>query len=303
MTVYSLTETCSSCGGRASHGFGESIIRGERVGWESWHCPCQVTKADGPLTDELREHALRISGAFRVDVYPKSKIEVLRVLRSTFELSLPEAARAFERMPRFESERTRTEAEWSALQFPPEAADVRIVADSGNAELDAARNAVSPLTLKQLRALFAHEGIDELIEMIGRACLELSRNHAVIERIGSAMVRVGGGRVSALREAIELAKVDWRDLLVIAGFAEDASAHLAWEPSVLLDGQRKRWARGDLFRAILFRVDQRVVGPNGASTVVGLVTLEPEPIYVVRGPDGVEREAAQRTLHPDEARD
>jgi len=33
-----------------------------------------------------------------------------------------------------------------------------------------------------------------------------------------------------LSSAIDLANLDWRDLLVEAGFANDARAHFGWEP-------------------------------------------------------------------------
>lgn len=52
-----------------------------------------------------------------------------------------------------------------------------------------------------------------------------------LERLRFAVLRLSEGRFDKLRSAIELAKVDWRDLLLAAGFGEDAEAHLKWQPA------------------------------------------------------------------------
>ena len=42
-----------------------------------------------------------------------------------------------------------------------------------------------------------------------------------LERFRFAALKLSEGRIDLLREAVELAKTDWRDLLVAAGFADD----------------------------------------------------------------------------------
>jgi hypothetical protein len=52
-----------------------------------------------------------------------------------------------------------------------------------------------------------------------------------LERVRVAALKVSGGSLAKLSAALERAAVDWRDLLVEAGFADDPHAHEAWEPS------------------------------------------------------------------------
>jgi hypothetical protein len=51
-----------------------------------------------------------------------------------------------------------------------------------------------------------------------------------LERIRFAAIRVSDGRLDRLREAVRLAQIDWRDLLVAADFGLDADAHERWQP-------------------------------------------------------------------------
>lgn len=51
-----------------------------------------------------------------------------------------------------------------------------------------------------------------------------------LERYRFAALRLSGGRLDKLKSAIELAKTDWRDLLMAADFGNDAEAHLKWTP-------------------------------------------------------------------------
>jgi hypothetical protein len=52
-----------------------------------------------------------------------------------------------------------------------------------------------------------------------------------LERFCFAALKLSGGDLSRLRSAIELAKTDWRDLLMAAGFGEDTRAHTLWMPT------------------------------------------------------------------------
>jgi uncharacterized protein (TIGR02996 family) len=57
--------------------------------------------------------------------------------------------------------------------------------------------------------------------------LEEADKHA-LERVRFAALKLSGGKLSELRKAIRLAKEDWRDLLVAAGFADDTRAYQRW---------------------------------------------------------------------------
>ena len=55
-----------------------------------------------------------------------------------------------------------------------------------------------------------------------------------IERVRFAVLRISGGSIDHLWAAVELAKKDWRDAIVGAGFGDDVRAHLSW----LADAER-----------------------------------------------------------------
>lgn len=50
------------------------------------------------------------------------------------------------------------------------------------------------------------------------------------ERIRFAALKVSGGDLGKLRAAVEHAAVDWRDVLMWAGFSADPEAHHRWWP-------------------------------------------------------------------------
>ena len=52
----------------------------------------------------------------------------------------------------------------------------------------------------------------------------------LIERIRFAVLKLSCGDLNALGRAIDLAKLDWRDALVAADFANDLNAHKSWWP-------------------------------------------------------------------------
>ena len=68
-----------------------------------------------------------------------------------------------------------------------------------------------------------------LVEQCGNNLPFLEREDAVsLERFRFAALRVAAGDLERLAQAIALARTDWRDLLVEAGFADDPRAHRAW---------------------------------------------------------------------------
>lgn len=54
-----------------------------------------------------------------------------------------------------------------------------------------------------------------------------------MERIRFAAMKVSGGMVNELKKVIDLAKADWRDLLINAEFANDEVSHEIWANKVL----------------------------------------------------------------------
>jgi len=51
-----------------------------------------------------------------------------------------------------------------------------------------------------------------------------------LERIRYAVLKLSHGDLAELRKAVESAQIDWRDVLVAAGFGNDVRAHGAWFP-------------------------------------------------------------------------
>ncbi len=57
-----------------------------------------------------------------------------------------------------------------------------------------------------------------------------------LERVRFAILKISQGDPDRLLEAVALAQVDWRDVLVSAGFGYDVLAHQEWAQSVLAAG-------------------------------------------------------------------
>ena len=55
-------------------------------------------------------------------------------------------------------------------------------------------------------------------------------NEFQLERFRFAVLKLSEGDINKLHSAVKLAKEDWRDLLVAAGFADDIHAHNEWMP-------------------------------------------------------------------------
>lgn len=95
---------------------------------------------------------------------------------------------------------------------------------------------LSPDTRKRLDILFRLEERDEAAQLLSAECgnnlpfLE-DLDAQELERFQFAALKLSGGNLSRLYDAIDLAQRDWRDLLVGAGFAEDVRAHESWMPT------------------------------------------------------------------------
>jgi hypothetical protein len=95
--------------------------------------------------------------------------------------------------------------------------------------------ALSPETQRRLEILFREEHRAEATRLLVEECGNnlpfcADSTSRSLERIRFAALKLGGGDLPLLRDAIELAKTDWRDLLVAAEFGDDTQAHECWIP-------------------------------------------------------------------------
>ena len=96
--------------------------------------------------------------------------------------------------------------------------------------------AITEGTEHRLASLFPEEDRAEARRLLETGCgrnlpLLEQASAAELERVQFAALKVSGGELTRLREAVHLAQQDWRDLLVAAGFANSETAHQAWYPS------------------------------------------------------------------------
>lgn len=95
---------------------------------------------------------------------------------------------------------------------------------------------LSTETKRRIDKLFAPSQRDEVTRLLQDECgnnLPLLENYDEIqlERFRFAALKLSVGCLSKLHDAVRLAKVDWRDLLVSAEFANDVNAHKHWFPN------------------------------------------------------------------------
>jgi hypothetical protein len=100
---------------------------------------------------------------------------------------------------------------------------------------------MTPDTHRLIRHVFApadQAGATELLDCdCGRNLPFCDRStDQQLERHRFAAVKLSRGDLGRLVDAIAMAQTDWRDLLVIAGFADDVAAHRIWWERVLAGG-------------------------------------------------------------------
>ena len=54
-----------------------------------------------------------------------------------------------------------------------------------------------------------------------------------MERTRYSVLKISNGSIDSLKSAIELAKIDWRDVLMNAGFGDDTKKHKKWAKKLL----------------------------------------------------------------------
>ncbi len=96
---------------------------------------------------------------------------------------------------------------------------------------------LSARTLERLQAVFVPGDRADAEIVLARDC---ARNLPFfddatpesLERVRFAALKLSEGKLDKLREAVGVAQVDWRDVLVAAGFGDSINAHMEWWPDV-----------------------------------------------------------------------
>ena len=88
-------------------------------------------------------------------------------------------------------------------------------------------------TIEVVRRLFAEAERGHAIDVLARECganLPFCERHTgkQLERIRFAALKLSGGDLDKLREAVRIAQSDWRDVLMAAGFGHSLEAHTQW---------------------------------------------------------------------------
>ena len=94
---------------------------------------------------------------------------------------------------------------------------------------------MTPFTKTILQQIFAQAQWAVVTEILDADCgsnlpLIERQGESGIERMQCAALKMSAGSLQRLQEAIKQAQVDWRDVLVATGFANNATAHLEWTP-------------------------------------------------------------------------
>jgi hypothetical protein len=96
---------------------------------------------------------------------------------------------------------------------------------------------LTPDVIKIAQLFFQEQDLTRVLNALESECgtnLPLCQDSTPesLERLRFAAIKVSKGEMGLFREAIDLAKLDWRDLLVWAGFANNIHEHQKWAESV-----------------------------------------------------------------------
>ncbi len=97
--------------------------------------------------------------------------------------------------------------------------------------------------VERIRVLFP-DAQQEVVDLLRRDCADnlplwKPTTPEALDRIRFAVLKLSGGRLDRLRKAIRQAQVDWRDVLMAAGFGESLTANVNWMPSGADTGQQR----------------------------------------------------------------
>ncbi|HMZ07665.1 MAG TPA: hypothetical protein PK078_08605 [Anaerolineales bacterium] len=98
--------------------------------------------------------------------------------------------------------------------------------------------AISKLTLALIKKLYPANIQNQVKLLIEEQCgqnLPFCENATPesLHRLRFAALKAGEGNMDKLAKAVNLAKIDWRDLLVWAEFANDLEAHNKWAEQIM----------------------------------------------------------------------
>jgi len=88
-----------------------------------------------------------------------------------------------------------------------------------------------------VQEVFAEAEIPEVSRLLLEECGDNlpfcdSGTPVTAQRIRFAVLKLSNGSMSELESWIRHSKIDWRDVLMAAGFAKDVTAHLDWNPEI-----------------------------------------------------------------------
>jgi hypothetical protein len=91
---------------------------------------------------------------------------------------------------------------------------------------------LSPGTRRAVRAVFCNEHWERVERTLLADCgpPKVETTLDGLDRIRLAVLKTSAGDLRRFDEAVLLAQIDWRDVLMGAGFGDDLSAHLRWQP-------------------------------------------------------------------------
>ena len=92
---------------------------------------------------------------------------------------------------------------------------------------------MSPAVENKMKSIFPPEHWPEVATILEAECgsnlpLISSQGAEGIERVRASVLKLSEGSMDKLRYAVKVAKEDWRDVFVAAGFGDDPLAHRAW---------------------------------------------------------------------------
>ena len=110
---------------------------------------------------------------------------------------------------------------------------------------------LSQAVREKIDLVFAPHLRDEASQMIQHDCgfsLPLFRTIKPddYDRIRFAVIKLSKGNLEALKQVIAEAHIDWRDVLMGAGFGYDIEAHLHWIPNQLQPSEQAAPSDGNL---------------------------------------------------------
>src|SRR6266850_6520706 len=94
---------------------------------------------------------------------------------------------------------------------------------------------LSPETLRRVDILFSSEDRERARALLYERCgnnlpFQEKADMYELERFRFAALKYSDGNLLLLENAVKLGQQDWRDLLMVTGFADDVAAHRSWEP-------------------------------------------------------------------------